>query len=438
MHAMRIAFVVQRYGLSVNGGAEHHCRRLAERISRRPEVDGVTVFTTCAFDYLTWENHFAPGVEEIEGVRVERFPVVFPRLLRLQSALAHLTMSGPRLRILETPWLIAQGPFVPDLPRRLSEVRLDYDAFVFFTYLYYPTVYGMPQVADRAVLVPTAHDEPEIRLRCFRRVFELPRAIAFNTPEERDLVRSVLGVEPEPSEIVGCGVDAPSVLARRRQNGAPSRFSRRPYLLYLGRLDGGKGLNELVESFALFKERHADTPIGAQGENLYGRDLRLVLAGRGEGLQTERNDVERAGFVDESLKHDLVAHCQALVVPSRRESLSLALLEGWTFGRPAIVSAHCAVTAGHVSRCGGGFTYANGQEFSQKLAALLANPELAGRSGAAGRRYVEKRYAWTRVEERLLGLLERVGASRALPASDSAPRAPRFDSAPHYSVEALR
>ena len=54
---MRLAFVVQRYGLEINGGAEVHCRQLAERMSRHMHVE---VLTTCAEDHYTWRNVY-PG-----------------------------------------------------------------------------------------------------------------------------------------------------------------------------------------------------------------------------------------------------------------------------------------------------------------------------------------------------------------------------------------
>ena len=53
MTGRRFAFVVQRYGLEVNGGAELECRWTAEHLSRFMNVD---VITTCAIDYDRWAN----------------------------------------------------------------------------------------------------------------------------------------------------------------------------------------------------------------------------------------------------------------------------------------------------------------------------------------------------------------------------------------------
>ncbi len=57
---MRLAFVVQRYGLEIQGGAELHCRLVAELLSRKHDVE---VVTTCAHDYLTWANAYPAGSE---------------------------------------------------------------------------------------------------------------------------------------------------------------------------------------------------------------------------------------------------------------------------------------------------------------------------------------------------------------------------------------
>ena len=64
---MRVAIVVQRYGVEVNGGAELHARTIAELLHE--DVD-VTVLTTCALDYRTWADHYPPGETRVGPVRV--------------------------------------------------------------------------------------------------------------------------------------------------------------------------------------------------------------------------------------------------------------------------------------------------------------------------------------------------------------------------------
>ena len=55
---MRVAFVVQRYGTEVVGGAELHCRWIAEHVAERHQVE---VLTTTATDYLSWQNVLPDG-----------------------------------------------------------------------------------------------------------------------------------------------------------------------------------------------------------------------------------------------------------------------------------------------------------------------------------------------------------------------------------------
>ena len=115
----RIAFTCQRYGPEVNGGAELHCRQLAERLSAFYDV---TVYTTCAKDYMTWKNEYPAGEEEINGVRVKRFPVAKERnqeaFARLSQAVFHDPLHTDRQ---EQEWIDEQGPYCPELISALKE-----------------------------------------------------------------------------------------------------------------------------------------------------------------------------------------------------------------------------------------------------------------------------------------------------------------------------
>jgi len=73
---MRVAFVVQRFGEEVAGGAEALCRSTAHALAARG--DEVEIYTTTARDYLTWAPHYAAGTATDGPMSVHRFPAERP------------------------------------------------------------------------------------------------------------------------------------------------------------------------------------------------------------------------------------------------------------------------------------------------------------------------------------------------------------------------
>jgi glycosyltransferase involved in cell wall biosynthesis len=406
---MKVAFVVVRYGEDVNGGAEQLCRALVRRLARRREIDDLAVLTTCARDHLTWANHYPAGECRVDGVRVERFRVALPRLPWLQwHTFRRLgtPLLGPWL---ERAWLVAQGPWAPSLLRRIRELRTRYDAFVFVTYLYHPSVRGLPLVRDRAVLLSTAHDESAIRAPGFRALFGAARAVACLTPEEAAFLRGRFGLERQRLEVVGSGIDAPPEAAGT--DAAHPGGAGAPYLLYVGRIEGEKGVPGLLEGFRAFKRRHAATAYtAADGRAYRGADLRLLLAGRVAMDLPADPDVVPVGFVPEADKHALLRGCVALVAPSRYESLSLAMLEAWQHARVVLANAECAVTSGQVARAGGGATYAGADGLADAIHRAQADAAWREACGEAGRAYAAAEHGWERVEARWLSLLAEVAS----------------------------
>lgn len=391
---MRIAFVVQRYGPEVNGGAELLCRWVAERLARHHETQ---VLTTCAQDYIRWENVYRPGEEEINGVRVRRFPVDRPRNWRRFQRLNHRVLTRPHALPDEIEWMRQQGPTTTRLLEAVEQERDGIDAFVFVTYLYFTTYFGLQIVPQRALLVPTAHDEPTLYLPLFRSVFHLPRHIVYNTDAEKDLVQRVFGNDRVPCSVVGTGVNVPPDV----QGG---RFRHRTgiegdFLLYAGRIDESKNVGELFETFARFKETHPS-------------HLKLVLMGRGISPIPQRDDVVALGFVPELDKFDAMQAAAAVVVPSRYESLSMAVLEAWTVETPVLVNATCQVLREQCARGNGGLAYAGYEEFALGLQTLLGSPRLRERLGRQGRAYVDEHYSWETVERKYLDAIEQVVAGR--------------------------
>ena len=382
---MRIGYVTVRYGPSIMGGAEQACRQLAEHLAA-DDVD-VSVFTTCATDSVTWANQTPPGTTNEAGVTVHRFASTSGR----ESGFDEL--SGP---ILADPsrqpvdsqrrWLHAQGPVCPDAVTAAADS--DVDLVVCTPYLYAPTVETVRRVGSRAVLHPAAHDEPAIRLPMFAETFHAARGLAFYTDGERRLVEHLWpSLAAAPQMVVGLGVDPAAAAGADPAAFAPSQVADRPYLLCLGRVDDGKGVDVLARFFTTYKRRRPGP-------------LALVFAGPVVDRPADHPDIIVTGPLSDAAKWDALAGAEVLVHPSANESFSIVLLEAWAAGRPALVNARCAATAEHVRRSRGGVTFANYATFETALDRILGEPALAEAMGAAGRQYVDRSFAWPVVTRR--------------------------------------
>lgn len=386
-----LALVVQRYGAHVTGGSESLARALALRL--REEFD-VTVYSTCARDYVTWRDELPPGESVEDGVRVRRFPVAEERDLAAFNRFAESIYDRPHTDDDERRFLREQGPYVPALVEALAREQDRYRAVLFFTYLYYPTVEGLRAAPGRAILVPTTHDEPPLRFRLYRDAFAAARAFAFLTPAEEALVRSRFDLGARPALLAGMGIDdaAEEDVASFR-----ARFALpRPYVLYAGRIDAGKGCADLVRFYELYRAR-TDEPAD------------LVLVGTLAMEEPRVAGVRYLGFVSEADKRAAFAGASVVACPSAYESFSISLLDGFAHGVPGLVNARSAVLKEHCLRGQGGLFYEDGVEFVEALVTLLGDAALRRALGASSRAYVAAEYRWDVVLERYRRLIEAVG-----------------------------
>jgi glycosyltransferase involved in cell wall biosynthesis len=391
---VRVAFVVQRYGTEVVGGAELHCRWIAEHVAERHQVE---VLTTTAVDYLTWQNVLPAGVSQVSGVTVRRFPVVRERRVERFDPVANKVCFFEHTDEEEQRWLEEHGPVSPALVEHLRRHERDYDAIVFFSYRYWTTYFGMQVAPGKSLLVPTAEHDRVIYLRLFRESFRLPAAIAFNTPEEKELVERVTGNADLPGEVVGTGIDRPAVVPVDEV--APRLDLLGDYLVYVGRIEPEKGCAVMIDHFLRWQRETRATAT-------------LALFGRSTMTIAENTHVRLMGVVPDGEKLAAIARARALVMPSRHESLSMVVLEAWMMGRPVLVNGDCEVLRAQVLRAGGGLYYRRYEEFAAAMDLLVSEPGLADRLGSQGRAYFEANYAWERIMEKYERLLARAGASR--------------------------
>jgi glycosyltransferase involved in cell wall biosynthesis len=385
---LRLAFVVQRYGADVNGGAEAHCRLVAEHLARTHRVE---VLTSCARDYITWRNELPSGLEALNGVTVRRFKVRRPRDPDRFGRCSQKVLPGKHSLEDELLWLEEQGPFSPALLRYIRRRESEYDYFVFFSYRYYHSYHGIRAVPGKAILVPTAERDDVISLEIFRNLFRLPRAIVYNSIEERAMIWSVSGNRGVRGEVVGVGSEV-------LENADGDRFKRkfgiaRPYMLFVGRVDPNKGCRTLFHYFHRYREET-------------GSLLELLLVGGKQMEVPEEPGVRYLGFLSEADKWDALAGAELLVMPSELESLSMVTLEAWAMGKPVLANGKCEVLRGQCRRSNAGLYFDDYYEFKDALALLEENPDLRRGLGANGRRFYRENYRWEVIEEKYNRILE--------------------------------
>jgi glycosyltransferase involved in cell wall biosynthesis len=179
-------------------------------------------------------------------------------------------------------------------------------------------------------------------------------------------------------------------------------------VLFLGRLEAGKGIYDLLEAIAALR---ADSAAQLS-------DIRLVCAGEGDRAGVARyaqqlgiaDAVKFTGWVGPSGKRALLEHAAVFALPSYDEALPMTVLEAMSAGVPVVVppvGGLPEVVADGVS----GYLVAPGDTAGLKrvLGKLLLDRQLGARIGAAGRETVRLRYAPERVLPELESLYEAVG-----------------------------
>ena len=415
---MKIGFVIQRYGTEVLGGSEYLCRLVAERLAPRHQVE---VLTTCARDYITWKNEYPEGSDRVRGVTVRRFATARTRDLEEFNKYSDWIYSHEHTRHDELEWLKQQGPWSPSLIEYLQRQHASFDVLVFYTYLYAPTVLGLKIDPARSVLVPTAHDEPAIRLGIFKELFSLPAGLVYNTEAERRFVRTHFNLRALAEDVVGIGVDIPRAsedsdipppppeegervavdvgvnpegdvafnedsphfrahLARKGETFRRRHRLHGPFALYGGRIDAGKGCEELIEYFSTYVKE------GGEGT--------LVLMGVKMMAIPDEPFIRFAGQLPEQERSHAVEAATVVTVPSPFESLSILALDAFAAGTPILANARSEVLVDHCRQSNAGLYYADRDEFVECLKLLMTGESLRLAMGRNGREYVRRNYRW--------------------------------------------
>jgi glycosyltransferase involved in cell wall biosynthesis len=292
------------------------------------------------------------------------------------------------------------GPQSSGLLKHLHRHRDGYDAFVFFTCLFGTTYWGLPLVEERAVLVPTAHNERAVYLGIYDELFRQARYLLYNSPEERAFLRRRFYDLDLEGEVVGLGVEPATDLPPEPDWDRIERhLGGAEFVLYVGRIDESKGCAGLVELFGRYVRET-------------GRSLKLVMCGKAVIPLPEREWLVTPGFVSEAAKLHAIRACRFMIAPSPFESLCIAALEAWMMKKPVLANGDCAVLRGECRRGNSGLWYQDYDEFRECMSVLLDDEGLCDSLGEQGSRFVRENYTWEHVIGKYLRVLSAVARGR--------------------------
>ncbi len=390
----KIALINQRYGKEVNGGSEYYTMQMAQRLRTYYEVE---VLTSKALTYDKWADYYTQDVERIDGITVRRFGVKRKRNRYIQRLLKEMIVHfGMNTKRVTAAWNRMLGPYVPELIAYVDAHIDEYDAFIFITYMYYPVVFGMEKAADKAIFVPTAHDEYLIYFKIYEKIFRIPKKIVYLTEEEKEFVQGQFHNEHVESRVVGMGIELPEPVMGERFRQKYGMDGE--YVIYAGRVDEDKGCGEMFAFFQRYCRERG------------GAGLRLTVIGKAYMDIPESDNIRYLGYVSEQDKYDGIKGAKMLWLPSRFESLSIAALEAMALGVPVVVSGECAVLKGHCERSGAGEWYIGYEQFVGVLEKVL---ESGAEYGEKGMRYVAEKYRWGQVMEEWKRIIESVFADHS-------------------------
>ncbi|MCT1529373.1 glycosyltransferase [Sphingobacterium daejeonense] len=410
----KICFLVCQYGKEVNGGAEYHCRMLAERLVDDYEVD---VLTSKTINYSTFEPYYTNEKESLNGVNILRFDCepynadVHQNWRKKTKFSRKIRRNLYRLGILETlsniipKWdlgieneeklMKSHGFYSTSLLSYLESHQKDYKAIICFTYLYPHTVFGSRVAPNKTILIPTVHNDSDIFRSIQTHVFTEVKHIGFNTIEERDFSYKIFGNKMSNNSIIAVGVETDTEHEIPFQQLKEKFHLSENYIHYFGRVCVSK-MEKLIPWFINYKSK-------------YPSDLKLVLTGRLFQEKIVHPDIIYTGFVTDEEKIGLIKNSRLIINPSKNESLSLLLLEAMNLGKTVLVNAKSDVMKAHAIRSDfAAEYYTNETDFQNKIQKYISHPNLIALNKSKAMAYVEENYNWQLIINRLKNLISSI------------------------------
>jgi len=174
------------------------------------------------------------------------------------------------------------------------------------------------------------------------------------------------------------------------------------YILSVGRLVPNKAYDVAIRAFRKVKTDMKYVVVGASyfAEN-YAEELRA--------LAQKDDRIVLLGYQSGAVLKELYAHAYAFLHPSRREGLSVAIIEAMSAGRVVIMS-DIPENLELIDHSGIAYPTDDEVELAKTIDYVLANPDMVRTRGERARNIVKNQYSWEKVVDEIQHLYHDIDA----------------------------
>jgi len=208
------------------------------------------------------------------------------------------------------------------------------------------------------------------------------------------------GVKTEKVDVAGPGIDIPEYVADLPE----SAVSKKPFVLYVGRMSYDKGVLHAVQSVLRLRE--------------LGSKLHIILIGQeteefsrffDDLPDRDKRYVHVLGVIEESLKHAYLSEAEALLLPSRTDSFGIVLLESWLYSKPVVAAAAGGIPAVvDNGKTGILVPFGDISSLANAIRLVTEDQELNQILGENGFKKLMSQYTWEAVTDKVLGAYHEV------------------------------
>ena len=174
----------------------------------------------------------------------------------------------------------------------------------------------------------------------------------------------------------------------------------RGYILFVGRLDPGKGIHYLIDAY---RKLHTDKKLVIAGGSSDTDDYVKQL----HEMAGDTPSIIFTGFLQGPVLEELYSNAHLYVLPSDHEGMPLSLLEAMNYGCCCVTSDIGECTA-VMNGCGLTFPRGNAEALRETLQNLCDHPDQAEAYRSEAREVISSKYTWQEITEQTDRLYRRL------------------------------